>query len=350
MARGESLRKLFHSFSHNEREAFYAAAQEIIDEEKHKSHLLLAKDLEKLLYNGNGNGHAKPLASNLAPWHQFPEVPKDKETGLPLLEIKKFDLTWDHIILSERNIDLLQELVLENRKQDVLEAYGLKPKNKLLFCGPPGCGKTQTAKVLSSVLGLPLAYVNLTSVFSSYLGETATNLQKIFDYIIKSEWVVLFDEFDAIACDRNTPNEHGEIKRLVNSLLQLIDNTESTSLFIAATNHENLLDSAVWRRFDDVIRFDKPTLELRTLLLTRYLCAIRYPGVDLSTFAAQIEAATGSDIERICVDAIKSTILRGDHTLTGDDLERAIGRHLERQRIIANSAGFSTEIEHDESV
>ncbi|MEA5516592.1 AAA family ATPase [Nodularia sp. UHCC 0506] len=335
MARGEIIRKLFRSFSRNEREEFLAAANELIEEERNKNHILLARDLEKLL--DNGNGYTKPLAANLSPWNQFPEPPKDKDTGLALLDVKRFDLTWDHIVLSEKIFDILQEIVLENRKQDILAAYNLKPKNKLLFCGPPGCGKTQTAKVLSSVLSLPLVYVNLTAVFSSYLGETATNLQKIFTYIEKGEWLVLFDEFDAIARDRDNLNEHGEVKRLVNSLLQLIDNATNQSIFVAATNHEKLLDSAVWRRFDEVIFFDNPTIELRTALLSRYLSGIRYTGVDLSTFAARLENATGADIERICSDAIKAVILRGERTLTTDDFEVAIGRFLERQSIIANS-------------
>lgn len=335
MARGEIIRKLFRSFSRNEREEFLAAAMELIEEEKNKNHVLLARDLEKLLQNGNG--YTKPLASNLPPCNQFSEPPKDKDTGLALLEVKQFDLTWDHIVLSEKIFDTLQEIVLENRKQDILAAYNLKPKNKLLFCGPPGCGKTQTAKVLSSALGLPLVYVNLTAVFSSYLGETATNLQKIFTYIEKGEWLVLFDEFDAIARDRDNLNEHGEVKRLVNSLLQLIDNATNQSIFVAATNHEKLLDSAVWRRFDEVIFFDNPSVELRTALLSRYLSAIRYTAINLSTFATRLENATGADIERICSDAIKSVILRGERTLTADDLEVAIGRFLERQSIIANS-------------
>lgn len=335
MVRGETLRKLFRSFSRNEREEFLAAANELIEEEKNKNHILLARDLEKLLHNGNG--YTKPLAANLAPWNQFPEPPKDKDTGLALLEVKKFDLTWDHIVLSEKIFDILQEIVLENRKQDILAAYNLKPKNKLLFCGPPGCGKTQTAKILSSALSLPLVYVNLTAVFSSYLGETATNLQKIFTYIEKGEWLVLFDEFDAIARDRDNLNEHGEVKRLVNSLLQLIDNATNQSIFVAATNHDKLLDSAVWRRFDEVIFFDNPTVELRTALLSRYLSGIRYTAIDLSTFAERLENATGADIERICSDAIKAVILRGERTLSPDDLEVAIGRFLERQSIIANS-------------
>ena len=335
MARGETLRKLFRSFSRNEREEFLAAAMELIEEEKNKNHILLARDLEKLLQNGNG--YTKPLAANLAPWNQFPEPPKDKDTGLALLEVKKFDLTWDHIVLSEKIFDILQEIVVENRTQDILAAYNLKPKNKLLFCGPPGCGKTQTAKILSSALGLPLVYVNLTAVFSSYLGETATNLQKIFTYIEQGEWLVLFDEFDAIARDRDNLNEHGEVKRLVNSLLQLIDNATNQSIFVAATNHEKLLDSAVWRRFDEVIFFDNPSLELKTAILNRYLSGIRYTAIDLSTFADRLENATGADIERICSDAIKAVILRGERTLTADDLEVAIGRFLERQSIIANS-------------
>jgi SpoVK/Ycf46/Vps4 family AAA+-type ATPase len=335
MARGETLRKLFKSFSHNEREGFLAAAMEIIEEERNKNHLLLARDLEKLLQNGNG--YIKPLAANPTPWHQFPEPPKDKDTGLALLDVKQFDLTWDRIVLSEKIFDILQEIVLENRKQDILAAYNLKPKNKLLFCGPPGCGKTQTAKILSSALGLPLVYVNLTAVFSSYLGQTATNLQKIFTYIEKGEWLVLFDEFDAIARDRDNLNEHGEVKRLVNSLLQLIDNATNQSIFVAATNHEKLLDSAVWRRFDEVIFFDNPTVEQRTALLSRYLSAIRYTAINLSSFAYRLENATGADIERICSDAIKAVVLRGERTVTADDLEVAIGRFLERQSVIASS-------------
>jgi SpoVK/Ycf46/Vps4 family AAA+-type ATPase len=308
---------------------------EIIEEERNKNHLLLARDLEKLLQNGNG--YIKPLAANPTPWHQFPEPPKDKDTGLALLDVKQFDLTWDRIVLSEKIFDILQEIVLENRKQDILAAYNLKPKNKLLFCGPPGCGKTQTAKILSSALGLPLVYVNLTAVFSSYLGQTATNLQKIFTYIEKGEWLVLFDEFDAIARDRDNLNEHGEVKRLVNSLLQLIDNATNQSIFVAATNHEKLLDSAVWRRFDEVIFFDNPTVEQRTALLSRYLSAIRYTAINLSTFADRLENATGADIERICSDAIKAVVLRGERTVTADDLEVAIGRFLERQSVIASS-------------
>lgn len=345
MARGEIIRKLFQSFSRNEREEFYAAAMELIQEEKSKNHTLLAKDLERILQNG----HSKALPTSNTLYKNYPEVPKDRETGLSLIDISPFDLTWDDVVLNQDNLEILQRVTLENRKQEILEAYGLRPKSKLLFCGPPGCGKTLTAKVLSGTLGIPLVYVNLTAVFSSYLGETANNLKKIFDYVEKGEWVVLFDEFDAIARDRNTLNEHGEVKRLVNSLLQLIDTSNSNSLFIAATNHESLLDNAVWRRFDEILFFGKPDLDLRTALLKRYLSGIRHSGINLESFAADLDKATGADIERICIDTIKTVILRGDRELTHADLKTSVGRYLERNHIIASSER-SSEVGHDESV
>lgn len=335
MARGELLRKLFRSFSHNERDAFYAAATELIEEERKKCHTLLARDLEKILHNGNGNG--KSLASNGTLQRRLPDIPRDRETGFPLVKIQYYDLTWDAVILSQANLNILEEAVLENRKRDTLLAYGLVPKSTLLFCGPPGCGKTFTAQVLAGVLGLPLLYVDLTAVFSSLLGETATNLKRIFDYIEQTEWVVLFDEFDAIARDRSTANEHGEVKRLVNSLLQLIDLSKSDSLFIAATNHESLLDEAVWRRFDEVLFFEKPSLDHRLALLKRYLTGIRHGDVDLKQFAKELNGATGADIERICTDAIKTTLLSGGHALSSDTLKCRIARHWGRMHIIADS-------------
>ena len=148
MARGEIIRKLFQSFSRNEREGFYSAAMELIEDEKSKNHNLLARDLEKILLNGHSN---KLLANNTL-HRNYPEVPKDKETGLPLIDIKLFDLTWNFVILEKENLKVLQRVTLENRKKEILEVYGLHPKSKLLFCGPPGCGKTLTAKVVSGVL------------------------------------------------------------------------------------------------------------------------------------------------------------------------------------------------------
>lgn len=335
MARGEIIRKLFKGFSQNNREEFYAAAMELIQEERDKNHTLLAKDLEKIL-----QAPPRKSASNNSPWNAYPDVPKDKDSGLPLIDVNFYEFTWDKVVLSKNNLQILETICLENRKKDILHAYDLKPSSKLLFCGPPGCGKTLTAKVLSGVLSLPLVYINLPSVVSSYLGETALNLKKIFDYIQIGEWVVLFDEFDAIAKDRNSLNEHGEIKRLVNSLIQIIDNSNNNSIFIAATNYESLLDAAIWRRFDEVLFFDKPDFELRKNLLEKKLVSIRHQGINIEKTASRLQDATGADIERICSDAIKSVILKSQNLLTASDLEEALQRHLARIRIIEASTNL----------
>ncbi|GAB4284080.1 MAG: ATP-binding protein [Oscillatoriaceae cyanobacterium] len=329
-ARGDLIRKLFRSFSENDREEFYAAAMELIEEERSKNHLLLAKDLEKSLQITPAPAKA---ASNSWRHQSYPEVPKARDTGLPLITVKPYDLTWENVILSETNREILETVVAENRKRDILTAYNLKPRCNLLFCGPPGCGKTLTARVIAGILFLPLVSVNLAAVFSSYLGETAVNLKMIFEYLEKGEWVVLFDEFDAIAKDRNAASEHGEIKRIVNSLLQLIDGLNQNSIFIAATNHPSLLDPAIWRRFDEVILFDKPDESLRKLLLRKNLASIRHE-LDLEGFARHLEGATGADIERICANAIKSVILRNEKVLKDGDLTRAIGYYRERMDIV----------------
>ncbi len=333
MARGEIIRKLFKSFSQDNREEFHAVAKQLIQEEKDKNHILLAQDLERILQSS----YPKKLVSNTSPWNVYPEVPKDRDTGLPLMSISRYELGWENVVLYPENQEILERIIQENRKREIIYSHGLRPSSKLLFCGAPGCGKTLTAKVLSSILSLPLVYVNLPAVFSSYLGETAVNLKKIFDYVNNGEWIVLLDEFDAIAKDRNSLNEHGEIQRLVNSLLQLIDQSNDQSIFIAATNHQSLLDPAIWRRFDEVLFFNKPNSELRYFLLKKNLSSIQHQDIDLDKFAANLKGCTGADIEIICADAIKSVILRSERSLTIKDMEIAVNHYWERKRIVEKS-------------
>jgi SpoVK/Ycf46/Vps4 family AAA+-type ATPase len=329
-ARGDLIRKLFRSFSENDRGEFYVAARELIQEERSKNHSLLANDLEKILQISSDS---KPTAANNSPWQTYPEIPKAKDTGLPLITVNRYDLTWESLILTEQNRKILETVILENRKREILSAYNLKPQSTILFCGPPGCGKTLTAKVLASILDWPLVTVNLSAIFSSYLGETAVNLKMIFDYIQKGQWVILFDEFDAIGKDRDAGHEHGEIKRIVNTLLQLIDSMNHNSIFLAATNHPSLLDTAIWRRFDEVLLFDKPNLKLRKLLLEKNLSSIKH-NINLDQFAQPLEGATGADIERICHRAIKSVLMQGEKVLQSSDLEEALRHHQERMQIV----------------
>ena len=153
---------------------------------------------------------------------------------------------------------VLVGLVKEYRRADEMRRHGLKVRSKLLFCGPPGCGKTLCAEIFAAELGLPLFLVKLDRLISSYLGETAGNVRKIFEFARKQPCVLFFDGFDALARSRDDSSEHNELRRVVNSLLLFIHHIRPKGFLIAATNLDRSLDLAVWQRFDEVVWFDKP--------------------------------------------------------------------------------------------
>ena len=327
MNSAEVYRTLFAAFVSGARDEFFKVAEEVIEEEENKHNNKLAKDLRHILYNGN---RAK---NYLERYKKALPVPRDAERGLPLVEIKEFKRDWSDMVVEENLEKVLRRAILENQKTEILEVSGLKPKQKLLFFGPPGCGKTLAAEILSTVLGWPMVYVRFDGLISSYLGETASNLRKVFDFIEQGKWVVFFDEFDAIGKERNSPFEHGEMKRVVNSFLQMWDNFEGESLIIAATNHQHLLDPALWRRFDELIFFGLPDKERQIRIFKKYLRATRTKGIDLDYFCDKTDGMSPADIEMICLNALKDVILSGKKSLTGDVLEENIGKQRERIEI-----------------
>src|SRR5262249_11829392 len=169
--------------------------------------------------------------------------------------------------LSER----LQRVLLEQRQQNRLREHALQPRRKLLFVGPPGSGKTMTASALAGELHLPLFTIMLEGLITRFMGETAAKLKLVFDAIRQSRGVYLFDEFDALGAHRNQANDVGEIRRVLNSFLQLLEKDASESLIVAATNHPELLDRALFRRFDDVIEYKLPDSKLAEEILSRKL-------------------------------------------------------------------------------
>jgi SpoVK/Ycf46/Vps4 family AAA+-type ATPase len=185
---------------------------------------------------------------------------------------------------------------------------------------------------------LPLLYTHFDAVVSSYLGETASNIRKVFEYASRGSWVVFFDEFDAIGKSRDDPTEHGELKRVVNSFLQLLDGFHSESIVIAATNHEALLDSALWRRFDEVIFFGPPSREQIEPLLELKLRPLRHSNVKLSRFVPKLAGLTHADVERICRDAMKTCLMDGEANLSSEALSGAIERQRRRLAIIESGA------------
>jgi SpoVK/Ycf46/Vps4 family AAA+-type ATPase len=238
------------------------------------------------------------------------------------------------LILCPSREETLRSVCHEFRAWEVLEANGLRPASRLLFCGPPGCGKTATAEAMASAVGLPLLYIRFDSVVSSLLGETAANLRKVFDFAGKGCWVVLFDEFDAVGRSRDDATEHGELKRVVNAFLQMLDRFRGRSLVIAATNFEQSLNPALWRRFDEVIRFERPTSsQIETLVRRR--CAAWLPTNPSLAFVVQeLEGTTHAEVERVCLDAAKRAALDTRRVVNREDWGHALGRHRQRRQVM----------------
>jgi SpoVK/Ycf46/Vps4 family AAA+-type ATPase len=337
MARGELIRKLFSSHKRGSQEEFRAVALEIVADEQRKNNNQLARDLLKILDNGNNASAFPKVADNLG------VLPKDRERQTLLVDVRQPDRSFGDILLKQESRLQLDRVIEEYRKSEILRTHGLMPKTKLLFCGPPGCGKTLCAEVLAAELGLPLLYTRFDAIVSSFLGETAANLRKVFDFAASARWVVLFDEFDAIGKARDDASEHGEIKRVINSFLQLLDSFQSSSLLIAATNHEHLLDAALWRRFDEILFFPKPTLhEIRSLLAMK-LKNFPHPGVDTKAYAQRLKGMSHADIERICLDAIKISILENESELDTKTFEDTIKRQKARLQITSRARGNTHE-------
>jgi len=331
MASGKLLRKLIKSGSEGDVATFKRVSEEVIQEERQKQHHLLATDLEYILYGGS-----KPMESNGLS-RLIPAVPLDKERGLPLLDMRNPQRPMEELVLTQQNQTALDELLQEHRREDVLRTYGMKPSSKLLFYGPPGCGKTLTAEVIAYELDMPLAIVRLDALVSSYLGETAANLRKVFDFISQHPLVALFDEFDALGKERADGSEHGELRRVVNAVLQMMDAYQGKSILIAATNHEYILDNAIWRRFDDIMEFPLPSAELLPQIIQLKLRGVRRQfESDSSELLSLFKGLSPADIERIARRAIKRMILRNQEFLALKDLSQAKEREL---RLAQNTEG-----------
>lgn len=247
-----------------------------------------------------------------------------KERGLPLLDIKQAQRPIEEIILPEESLIAVEELLEEHRRADILRSFGMKPSAKAIFYGPPGCGKTLAAEIIAFELDLPLAIVRLDALVSSFLGETAANLRKVFDFIAEHPMVVLFDEFDAIGKERSDSAEHGELRRVVNAVLQMMDAYQGKSLILAATNHEQILDSAIWRRFEETIEFPLPNAQQIQQILSLKLRGVRRQfELDERQLTSLFEKRSGADIERIVRRAVKRMILRSQEFLTLKDLKQA---------------------------
>ena len=317
MSRTDLLKKLFISYKTNDNKMFYKIANEIIDEERKKNHQLIAEDLNRII---NSNTiEQKYILSNT-----INRMPMDNERDIPLVEVIYPDKSFEDIVVTKEKKEQLKEIIREFYNWDVLVSNGAEPQRNILFYGPPGCGKTISANAIASELGIPMLYVRFDALISSYLGETASNIRKVFDYAKSDSYVLFFDEFDAIARSRDDATEHGEIQRVVNAFLQQLDNFKSKSIVIAATNFEKSLDYAIWRRFDETIMFDMPTAKEKNDLIKLKLGRFKGPIHVFQDYTSDLKSFSHSDIEKMTQIIKKQCILDGRKIYNKKDIDYAV--------------------------
>lgn len=237
-------------------------------------------------------------------------IPVDTESRTTLADIIYPDENNIEVILSKRNADKLDSFILSYKNADKLNDLGIGVSNTLLLYGPPGCGKTKCAYLIAKQLNLPLVIARLDSLISSYLGTTAKNIRNLFEFAQKIPCVLFLDEFDAIAKARDDNNELGELKRVVNSLLQNVDSMSKDSLLLAATNHQQLLDSAVWRRFDYKLEIELPDKEAISKLIylfTGHMGTLSEK--DVTELSTLFFGLSGAEIEELITKSIRNAVI-----------------------------------------
>lgn len=283
-------------------------------------------------------------------------IPVDRESSAPLCEVVFPDAGPVQPVLQQRAESAFEGLVNEWTHEEALHAAGLSVSRSLLLYGPPGTGKTTLALNLASRMGRPAVIARLDGLISSFLGNTARNLGALFDFCNRYDTVLVLDEFDAVAKIRDDPNEVGEIKRVVNALLQNLDKRADVGLTIAITNHDQLLDAAIWRRFEHQIRLGLPDAELRRQIADVYLTHLGSPPSLAKAVVWATEGRSGADVRSLVLTLTKAWVLSG-MTMSQASLLRAAshnGAHLhdgadralngsdaELARELAGSAGMT---------
>jgi len=316
MASAEQLKALLRSHMDGDDSQFYSIAMQMAAHEAKLGHGNLAKELRTLI------DKAKSLSTRSMNGPVPLAKPRGELSGLLAVTYPKLRLK--DMVLSPAISKPLLRLIKEHSQIQKLRSHSLAPRKKLLLVGPPGTGKTFTASVLAGELGLPLFVVRLDSLMTKFMGETAAKLRLIFDAIEQTRGVYLFDEFDSIGSQRGVGNDVGEIRRVLNSFLLMLEEDDSDSLLIAATNHPELLDRALFRRFDDVIEYDLPEKKELIATLKSKMAAYKIARIPWPKVANNAAGLSYGDLTRVCENAIKDTIIHNRDKVTQADLIRAI--------------------------
>ncbi len=294
MAKADLLISLVRAAKHGDMVLFHKTVESMIADERAKKHHVLADRLVSSLNGQNKNnfairpnGEAKDLVFEISPLKSF-----------------------DDLILDEYASNICRELVYEQHRADLLRSYGLEPRHRVLLAGTPGNGKTSLAEAIATELMYPLFIVRYENLIGSFLGETASRLQKVFDFVKTRNCVLFFDEFDTIGKERGDTKETGEIKRVVSSLLLQMDRLPSYVVVITASNHPELLDRAVWRRFQLRVELKSPTKKQVQAFFNQFL---KRTGVNFNysveSLSEKLAGASFAEVEDFCTDIVRQAVL-----------------------------------------
>lgn len=315
MATADQLKALVRSHAQGDDDTFYAVALQVAAGAARSGKANLAHDLRQLVdeHKTAPRRHPRPIP-----------VSQLRGDLAGLLAVSYPEVARSDLVLEDDLRAQLDRILAEQRQADVLHARGFSPARKLLFVGPPGTGKTMSARMLASQLRLPLFTIRLDGLITKFMGETAAKLRAIFDAIQDVRGIYLFDEVDALAGERSRQNDVGEIRRVLNSFLQFLEEDDSDSLLVAASNHPTLLDRALFRRFDMVISYPPPSPEIIRAVIVNRLANMTTGDLD---WGAILDAAAGlshSDVTLAAEQAAKDCILRGGETVMTADIATAL--------------------------
>lgn len=316
MTASKHLIALLKSYIARDDDQFLSIAMQVAAHEARKGHGQVAQQVRELVdqaRTGKVGRSRRPVP-----------IAQPKGELASLVTVSFTDTRLQSMALTDELEQRLKRVIVEQRQQHKIIERGLQPRRKLLLVGPPGSGKTMTASALAGELHLPLFTVVFDTLITRFMGETASKLRVIFDAMTETRGVYFFDEFDAIGARRSERNDVGEIRRVLNSFLQFLEQDDSDSLIIAATNHVELLDPALFRRFDDVIQYELPDKEVTLKILQTHLVGFETDSID---WPKAVELTTGlsqAEIARAADEAAKRAILTDRADITNDDLSVSI--------------------------
>lgn len=311
MATAEQIKSLIRSHFGDDDERFFTLALQVAAHESLQGHGELALDIKKIVDDARRSRGSNALL-------RFPQ----ELTGLVLSE--RADVPLAALVVPVALRERIERVIHEFRQQAKLKSHGLAHRRKILLSGPPGTGKTMTARILAHELGLTLHTIQVDKLVTKFMGETSAKLRQIFDLIRDEPGVYLFDEFDAIGGDRSLDNDVGEMRRVLNALLQFIEQDRSDSLIVAATNKPALLDKALFRRFDDVLTYAAPDRAARQSLIANVLGGFGGKRMAWNKVLAASEGLSHAEIDQASRDAIKEAILCDRMRVTTEALAKAL--------------------------